>query len=91
MNIFIKKNHNNMGGILMDINIREHIINNFNGDNYETLKKAIDEAVKEQDEVNLPGLGVFLEIIWENSSQKMKNEMINIIKQRVEKGLINKD
>lgn len=80
-----------MGGILMDINIREHIINNFNGDNYETLKKAIDEAVKEQDEVNLPGLGVFLEIIWENSSQKMKNEMINIIKQRVEKGLINKD
>jgi len=91
MNIFIKKIHNNMGGILMDINIREHIINNFNGDNYETLKKAIDEAVKEQDEVNLPGLGVFLEIIWENSSQKMKNEMINIIKQRVEKGLINKD
>lgn len=72
----------------MDINIREHIINNFNGDDYKTLKKAIDEAVKEQDEVNLPGLGVFLEIIWENSSQKMKNEMINIIKKRVEKGLI---
>lgn len=72
----------------MDINIREHIINNFNGDDYETLRKAIDEAVKEQDEVNLPGLGVFLEIIWENASQKMKNEMINIIKKRVEKGLI---
>ena len=59
--------------------------------NVDKLQKAIDEAVKEQDEVNLPGLGVFLEIIWENSSQKMKNEMINIIKQRVEKGLINKD
>ena len=73
------------------MNIREHIINNFNGDDYETLKKAINEAVEEQDEVNLPGLGVFFELIWENASNKMKNDLIEIIKQRVEKGLINND
>ena len=71
----------------MDINIREHIINNFQGDNYETLKRAIDEAVKENDEATLPGLGVFLEIIWENSSQELKNELIEIIRKRVKKGL----
>lgn len=71
----------------MNLTIREHIINNFQGDDYQTLRKAIDEAVEAQDEVTLPGLGVFLEIIWENASQELKNEMIEIIRKRVQKGL----
>lgn len=73
----------------MDINIREHIINNFEGDDFQTLKRAIDESVEAKDEVTLPGLGVFLEIIWENASQELKNEMIEIIRKRVQKGLEN--
>ena len=75
----------------MNTNIRYHIINNFQGDDYDALKRAIDEAVNEQDEVNLPGLGVFLELIWENSSQQLKNDLIEIIKKSVEKRLINND
>ncbi|MBR2678333.1 MAG: small acid-soluble spore protein SspI [Bacilli bacterium] len=71
----------------MDTNIRQHIINNFKGDNFDTLRRAIDESVEAQDEVTLPGLGVFLEIIWENASQELKNEMIDIIRKRVQKGL----
>ena len=71
----------------MDTNIRQHIINNFSGDNFDTLRRAIDESVEAQDEVTLPGLGVFLEIIWENASQELKNEMIEIIRKRVKKGL----
>ena len=71
----------------MDINIRQHIINNFQGDDYDTLKKAIDECVETKDEVTLPGLGVFLELIWENASQELKNELIEIIRKRVQKGL----
>ena len=71
----------------MNISIREHIINNFKGDNYETLKQAIDESVSSGDEVTLPGLGVFLEIIWENADMELKNKLIDIIKTRVEKGL----
>ncbi len=71
----------------MDTNIRQHIINNFSGDNFDTLRRAIDESVEAQDEVTLPGLGVFLEIIWENASQELKNEMIEIIRKRVQKGL----
>ena len=34
----------------MNTEIRRHIINNFQGDNFETLKRAIDESVKEKDE-----------------------------------------
>ncbi len=71
----------------MDLSIREHIIQNFKGDNYDTLRKAIDEAVREQDEVTLPGLGVFLEIIWEGADQELKNQMIELIKKRVDLGL----
>ena len=71
----------------MDINIRQHIINNFQGDDFNTLRQAIDEAVKENDETTLPGLGVFLELIWENANQELKNEIIEIIRKRVQKGL----
>lgn len=70
----------------MDINIRQHIINNFKGDNYETLRRAIDEAVTAQDEVTLPGLGVFFELIWENADSELKDQIITIIKERVQKG-----
>ena len=66
----------------MDLSIREHIINNFKGDNYDTLRRAIDESVASQDEVTLPGLGVFLEI-----NQELKNQLVDIIKKRVEKGI----
>ena len=32
------------------MNIRDHIINNFKGDDYAELERAIDESIKEQDE-----------------------------------------
>lgn len=71
----------------MDINIREQVINNFKGDNYETLKRAIEESIANYDENVLPSLGVFFEIIWENSNKEFKNEIIEIIRKRVQKGL----
>ena len=69
----------------MELSIREHIITNFQGDDYCTLKKAIDEAVENQDEITLPALGVFLELIWENATQELKNEIIETIRKRVQK------
>lgn len=73
----------------MDTNIRYHIINNFKGDDFNTLRTAIEESVQEKDELTLPGLGVFFELIWENSSQELKNQLIEIIRKRVQKGLEN--
>ncbi len=67
----------------MDIKIRDHIINNFKGDDYEALKRAIDESVKEQDEVTLPGLGVFFELVWEDATNVMKDDIIKMIEKRV--------
>ena len=73
------------------MSIREHIINNFKGDDYNTLRQAIDESVTSQDEVTLPGLGVFLSIIWENATQALKNELIDIIKPPAQTGLPTND
>lgn len=70
----------------MDLDIRKHIINNFQGDDYDTLKSAIEESIKEQDEVTLPGMGVFLEIIWAGADEELKQKMLEIIKQRVDQG-----
>lgn len=65
------------------MNIREYIINNFKGDNYDELRNAIDESISEKDEVTLPGMGVFFEIIWQDSDQELKNKILEIIKSRV--------
>ena len=49
--------------------------------------EEIEESVKEQDELTLPGLGVFFELVWENADQELKNQIIEIIRKRVRKGI----
>ena len=70
----------------MDIDIRRHIINNLRDDDIKTLRNAIEESIKEQDEIALPGMGVFLEIIWNDSSEELKKQMLEIIHNRIKRG-----
>ena len=65
--------------------IRSHIINNFKGDDTETLKYATKESIKENDEITLPGMGVFFEIVWQDSNDNLINEILTIIENRVKK------
>ncbi len=67
----------------MDLSIRNHIINNFKGDDFDELKRAIDESIAENDEETLPGMGVFLELIWQGANDKLKQEMLEIIKKQI--------
>lgn len=69
----------------MNISIREHIINNFREDNVDVLKNAIEESIKEKDELTLPGMGVFLEIIWQGADEDLKNKMLSIIEKQIKK------
>lgn len=64
----------------MDINIRKHIINNFKDSDLNEIKEAIDVSISEKDEVTLPGLGVFFEILWNNSNEELKNTILDNIK-----------
>lgn len=62
------------------MSIKDYIIQNFKEDDEETIKKAIDESVKEYNEDTLPGLGVFFMLVWENSNEDEKNTILEKIK-----------
>ncbi len=68
-----------------DIKIRDYIINNFKDDDEETIKRAIDESVKEGDEVTLPGMGVFFEIIWQDANDEERKRILTTLKNRFQK------
>ena len=61
----------------MEINIRNSIIDNFRNSSNEELHKTITDAIKLSEEKTLPGLGVFLELVWSNSSNEFKNDLVN--------------
>ena len=64
----------------MNISIREHIINNFKEDSIDEIKEAVNESVESNDEMTLPGLGVFMSLLWENSNEDEKNKILDKIK-----------
>ncbi len=65
---------------MKDISIRKYIVDNFKDDNESEIKESIDDSVNEGLEEALPGLGVFMEIIWKNSSEELKKELLSILK-----------
>lgn len=63
----------------MNIDIRKSIINNFKELTKDDIYESIVNAIKDHDDVTLPGLGVFFELLWLNSSKQKKEEIIDII------------
>lgn len=66
-----------------NINIREYIINNFQGDTKEDIKNSIEESINSGEEDILLGLGVLFEIYYQNTNDK--EEVINTIYQNMKK------
>lgn len=60
--------------------IRNHIINNFKGASINDIKESIVSSYKDEEEITLPGLGVFFSILWEKSNEKEKENILNILK-----------
>ena len=67
----------------MDIDIRKHIIKNFKDANIDEIKASITASIEENQEITLPGMGVFFEILWENSNNKNKEYILNTIKNSI--------
>ncbi len=64
----------------MNIDIRKSIINNFKDNNVGEIKDSIVNSIKDRDEITLPGLGVFFEILWNNSNENEKDNILTILK-----------
>ena len=63
----------------MDLDIRSHIINNFKGDDINVLREAIEESIKNNDEITLPGMGVFFELVWQKADDDTRNKIRTIL------------
>lgn len=67
------------------MSIKEYILNNFKNDNKDAIKEAIVESINSNDEVTLPGLGVFFTLIWKNASTELKEEILTILENNLKK------
>ncbi|MFV0275119.1 MAG: small acid-soluble spore protein SspI [Bacilli bacterium] len=67
----------------METEIRKNIKHNFKDDTVDLILKSVDESINNKDEILLPGLGVFFEILWNNSSNEDKINYCNIIEKNI--------
>lgn len=64
---------------MIQLGIREYIVNNFKDEDINGLNDAIEDSINEHEELTLPGLGVLFEILWNNSNADQKNNIKEII------------
>ena len=65
---------------MMNLNLRNAIIHNVTGNTQDQLQDTIVDAISNGEEKMLPGLGVLFEVIWQNSSNEEKQEMLHSIR-----------
>jgi len=61
---------------MMNLNLRNAIIHNVAGNSQDELEDTIVDAIQNGEEKMLPGLGVLFEVIWKNSTEEEKKEML---------------
>ncbi|XJZ26428.1 small acid-soluble spore protein SspI [Bacillota bacterium Lsc_1132] len=69
----------------MNLNLRNAIIHNVSGNTKDQLEDTIVDAIQTGEEKMLPGLGVLFEIIWQNSTEQEKNEMLETLESGLKK------
>ena len=63
----------------MNIDIRQHIKNNFKDSKKDEIKATIIASIEEKDEITLPGVGVFFELLWQNSDESSQEYILNTL------------
>ena len=64
----------------MNIDIRKSIKDNIKDSSNNDIIESIENAISDSDEITLPGMGVFFEILWNNSNENERNTIIEKIK-----------
>lgn len=71
-------------GDKMEIDIRKAIINNFKESSTSEIESSITESIKLHNEITLPGLGVFFELLWNESSKDEQKTIVESIKNAIQ-------
>ena len=67
----------------MNIDIRKSIKDNFKGASGDEIKASIVSSIDEGDEVTLPGVGVFFEILWNSCNDDEKDFIIKKLEENL--------
>lgn len=68
----------------MDLNIRQAILHNIHENTEDQLETTIEDAIKDGEEKLLPGLGFLFELIWNESDEANRLDMITALKQGIQ-------
>jgi small acid-soluble spore protein I (minor) len=68
----------------MNLNLRKAIIHNVSGNNQEELKDTIVDAIQGGEEKTLPGLGVLLEVFWQNADQQEQQMLLETLEESLQ-------
>ncbi|WP_067843373.1 small acid-soluble spore protein SspI [Amphibacillus sediminis] len=71
----------------MDLNLRKAILANVANNNQSELEDTIVDAIQSGEEKMLPGLGVLFELIWQQSDESEKHDMLSLLEQGVQQGV----
>lgn len=69
----------------MDIDIRKSIKDNFKDVEKDEIIKSIEESINDNEEITLPGLGVFFEVLWKNADDNLKNTIITLLEESLKR------
>lgn len=72
-------------GDIMNISIRSHVLNNFKDASIDDIKQSIEDSVSDKDEITLPGLGVFFEVLWDSIENSEKEKIVNTLYNKLKK------
>lgn len=64
----------------MNIDIRKSIRENFKTADTSEIRETIKAGIEDGQEVILPGLGVFFEVLWKNSDENSREYILRTIK-----------
>jgi len=67
----------------MDLNLRKAILHNIKENSRDQLESTIVDAIQDGEEKLLPGLGVLFELIWKQSDENEKIEMLEALEKGV--------
>ena len=67
----------------MNIDIRKSIISNFKDAKKDEFKNSINASIDSNEEITLPGLGDFFEILWNHSDENEKEFILNTLEKNI--------
>lgn len=60
-------------------------MNNFKDAGKEDIRESIIDSIGDKDEITLPGLGVFFEVLWDSVEDSEKDKIVDTLYSKLKK------